>query len=55
MNEETQKELIDLAKRAVTFLSMNCNDRDFVFKFRDAIRKAEIEIKGGGDVLDEIH
>lgn len=43
-----------LAKRALTLLSVDCEDRDFVFRLRDAIRKAEEERKGN-DAPDEIH
>lgn len=45
MKEETQKELIAAAKKALTIISMAGKDTDFVFEFRDLIRKAESEIK----------
>lgn len=53
MKDETQQELLALAKTALTFLSANCDDRDFVFRFRDAIRK--FEETRGEDAPDEIH
>lgn len=54
MKEETQQEILALAKTALTFLSADCDDRDFVFKFRDAIKKAEQEMRGC-DASNEIH
>jgi hypothetical protein len=45
MTEETQKELIALAKKALSIISMAGKDTDFVFDFRDLIRKAESEMK----------
>lgn len=49
MTEETQTELLRLAKQALSFVSMNGgrDNRDFVFEFRDLIRKAEKEIQDG--------
>lgn len=51
MTEEMQKELLRLAKQAMVFISVNCEDRDFVFEFRDVIRKIE---KGGTHAPDEV-
>jgi hypothetical protein len=46
MNEETQKELLRLSKRALTLVSSRSLDSDLVFELRDIIRKAESEMKG---------
>jgi hypothetical protein len=54
MTEETQNELLALAKTALVFMSVNHQDRGLVFRFRDTIRKAEEEMRGC-DAPDEIH
>lgn len=43
MTEETQKELIEAAKKALKIVATVAKrkDRDFVFYFRDLIRKCE--------------
>lgn len=45
MTEQTQKELLELSKKALQIISMlgNKNNTDFVFSLRDTIRKAESE------------
>ena len=53
MTEETQNELLALAKTALVFLSVNHKDRDLVFRLRDTIRKAEKEMRGC-DASDEV-
>jgi hypothetical protein len=45
MEEETQKRLIEAAKKAMTIISVAGKDHEFVFEFRDLIRKAESELK----------
>lgn len=45
MTEETQKELLAAAKKALAIISVNRLDVDFVFEFRDLIRKCESEDK----------
>lgn len=54
MNEETQRDLIRLAKRALAMVSSKMLDADLVFELRDIIRKAEAEMKEGKDAPDEI-
>lgn len=43
MTEETLKELIDAAKKAMKIISMAGLDHDLVFEIRDLIRKIESE------------
>lgn len=43
MTEQTQKELIAAAKKALTIISVAGKDPDFVFELRDLIRKCEAE------------
>jgi hypothetical protein len=45
MTEEDQKKLLELAKKALTIISVvrNKKNRDFVFELRDLIRKIEAE------------
>lgn len=45
MNEDTQKLVLELAKKALAELSMNQGGTDLVFRLRDAIRKAEEETR----------
>lgn len=45
MEEETQKKLLEAAKKAMTIISVAGKDHEFVFEFRDLIRKAESELK----------
>jgi hypothetical protein len=47
MTEQTQKELIAAAKKALSIISIAGGNTDFVFEFRDLIRKAESEDKNG--------
>lgn len=49
MNEETQKELLKLSKKALSIVSMHGGrkNRDFVFELRDLIRQIEKEIQDG--------
>ena len=49
MTEQTQKELLTAAKKALTIISVarKRKERDFVFELRDLIRKAESENKDG--------
>lgn len=54
MGEDTQRELLRLAKRAMTIVSVNMLDEDLVFELRDTIRKAEAEMKEGKDAPDEV-
>jgi hypothetical protein len=39
--EETQKELIAAAKKALAIISVEGKNQDFVFELRDLIRKYE--------------
>ena len=55
MKDDTQKDLLRLAKRAMVLVSSNLNEPDLVFELRDIIRKAESEMKGDGDVFHEVH
>lgn len=48
MDEETQKELIRLAKAALSCISAARRDEDLLYALRDIIRKAEG--KNGTDV-----
>lgn len=43
MTEETQNQLIEAAKDALKIISIQGKNTEFVFKFRDLIRKAESE------------
>lgn len=54
MNEDTQRDLIRLAKRALAMVSSNMLDGDLVFELRDIIRKAEAEMKGEENEPDEV-
>lgn len=45
MEEETQRLLIELAKKALAEVSQSQGGTDLVFRLRDAIRKAEEEMK----------
>jgi hypothetical protein len=45
MNEETQKELLAASKKALAMISIAGLDTNFVFEFRDLIRKCESEEK----------
>lgn len=47
MKEQTQLDLLAVAKRAMTIISVNGIDPDFVFEIRDIIRQAEQEVKDG--------
>lgn len=54
MGEETQRELLRLARRALVLVSSKSLDEDLVFELRDIIRKAESEMKGGSGASDEV-
>lgn len=54
MNEDTQLELVRLAKRALALVGSNMLDADLVFDLRDIIRKAESEMKGETNAPDEV-
>lgn len=43
MNEETQRLMLEYAKKALAMLSMQHGGTDFIFEMRDLIRKAESE------------
>lgn len=45
MTKETQKELLATAKKALAMISIAGLDTNFVFEFRDLIRKCESEEK----------
>jgi hypothetical protein len=45
MEEETQKKLLEAAKKAMAIISVAGKDHEFVFEFRDLIRKADSELK----------
>lgn len=45
MTEETQKLLVELAKKALVEVSLRQGGTELVFSLRDAIRKAEEEMK----------
>lgn len=45
MEKETQKELLAAAKKALAMISFARLDSNFVFEFRDLIRKCESEEK----------
>jgi hypothetical protein len=45
MEEETLKKFIEASKKALTIISVAGKDHEFVFEFRDLIRKAESELK----------
>lgn len=47
MNEQTQMDLLAVAKKAMTIISVKRIDPDFVFEIRDVIRRAEQEVKSG--------
>ena len=41
MTEELQKDLLEAAKKALTIISIDGKNTDFVFYLRDLIRKCE--------------
>lgn len=43
MKKETEKDLIEAAKKAMKIISVAGKNEDFVFELRDLIRKAESE------------
>lgn len=45
MEEETQRLLIELAKKALAEVSQSQGGTELVFNLRDAIRKAEEEMR----------
>lgn len=45
MEEETQKLLVELAKKALAEVSLHQGGTDLVFSLRDVIRKAEEEMR----------
>jgi len=45
MKSETQKELLEVSKKALMIISVDGRHSDFVFKLRDLIRKCESEDK----------
>lgn len=47
MTEQTQSELLAVAKEAMKLISVHGIDSDFVFKIRDIIRKVEQEVNNG--------
>jgi hypothetical protein len=54
MKAETQRELLRLCRNALTLLSADCSDREFVFEFRDVLKKAESET-GEHNESDAVH
>lgn len=43
MSENSQKKLIQLAKKALSIISINGKNEDFVYELRDFIRQVEKE------------
>lgn len=54
MDEKTQRDILRLSKRALALVSFNRLDESLVFELRDAIRKAEKEMKGIEDAPNEL-
>lgn len=53
MNQDTQLELIAIAKKALTCLSTGQRDENVLYALRDTIRKAESEVKNERTGLQE--
>ena len=47
MNQENQKKLLELAKKALKIISVSGLDTNFVYELRDLIRQCESENKDG--------
>jgi hypothetical protein len=44
MSNDSQKQLIKLAKKALSIISINGKNEDFVYELRDFIRQVEKEV-----------
>ena len=54
MKADTEKRLLELAKKALTMVSIRDGGTNFVFELRDLIRQAEKEVKEE-NAPDEVH